>query len=211
MRLVERDIKLFKWINSHGYVTADQICSYLKVKSSAGYARINKLVAGGYITRKRILHGHPRIHQITKLAKLAASDELPLLNKISLGEYNHTLELINVSLKLQEKHPTAEYIAERTYRHITGLSAVGRSGHIPDGVLEFKNGKKHAIELEMSVKASSRLDKIMKFYASNFDFNKVVYFVTGQSIVNAIQNAADRIGIDHIEINLLKGEDIKYG
>ncbi len=184
---------------------------YLNVKSSTGYARIQKLVDGGYITRKRILHGHPRIHRITQLAKQASSDELPLLKKVSLGEYNHNLGLVDIALDLKDKHKSASYITERTYKHLTGLTGVGNSGHIPDGVLEFKNGKKHAIELEMSVKAASRLDKIMKFYASNFDFNKVIYFITSQSVANALQKAADRIGIDHIEIYLLEEGNIKYG
>lgn len=206
MRLTQRDILLFEWINGHGFVKADQIMRFLKVKKTTGYRRIKKLVDNGYIERKNILHGAGAVHLITKKAQNAAGDDLSILKNISLGGFVHDLRLVDLSLDLQEKY-NCDFISERRLRFWGGLGGVGIEGHIPDGVLEFSDKKKWAIELELSVKAASRLKNIMSGYAGNFDYEEVYYFVSKQVVKNAVEKAISASGAAHIKIELLREEN----
>lgn len=200
MRLTERDILLFKWINGHGFVTADQINRFLKVAKTTGYRRIKKLVDHGYIQKEKILHGAGAVHYITKQAKAASGDDLSILQNISLGGYVHDLSLVNLALDLSEKYEV-NFVPERRLRFWRGLGSVGVEGHIPDGVLEFNEKKKWAIELELSVKAASRLKKIIDGYASNFEYEEVHYFVNDNTVKNAVQKAVTSAGVDHVKIH----------
>ena len=202
MRLTERDILLFKWINGHGFVTADQINRFLSVAKTTGYRRIKKLVDHGYIKREKILHSAGAAHFITKQAKDACGDNLEILKKISLGGYIHDLALVDLSLDL-EKNYQANFISERRLRLWGGIGGVGVEGHMPDGILELSNGKKWAIELELSVKAASRLDKIMRFYNCNFDYNEVHYFMSDQVVKNAVQKSIESSGACHVKTHMM--------
>jgi len=203
---MERDILLFKWMNGHGFVTADQINRFLKVAKTTGYRRIKKLVDHGYIQKEKILHGAGAVHYITKQAKAASGDDLTILQNISLGGYVHDLTLVNLALDLSEKYEV-NFIPERRLRFWGGLGGVGIEGHIPDGVLEFSEKKKWAIELELSVKAASRLKKIIDGYASNFEYEEVHYFVNDNTVKNAVQKAITSSGVDHVKIHNMGEEN----
>lgn len=208
MRLVERDFRLFRWVNSHGYVTSFQIIRYLDVAKTTGYRRIKKLVDHGFLTRENILYGMGAVHRISKEAKDVSGDEIALLSKISLGGFTHNLKLVDVSLDLLEEHENSTFKTEREIRFLSGIG-LSDHGHIPDGELVLSNGKRIAIELEMSVKASSRLDKIMKFYSKNLDYDEVHYFATDQIISNALHKARVRYSLEHLNITIIKGDN--YG
>lgn len=204
MRLTQRDVLLLRWINSHGFVTADQINRFLQVAKTTGYRRIKKLVDHGYIKRKRILHAAGAAHSITQQAKNAAGDDLSVLKHISLGGYIHDLGLVDLSLDLTQKYQ-ADFISERRLRFWGGLGSVGVEGHIPDGVLEFSDGTKWAVELELSVKAASRLKKIMDFYLLNFDYEEIHYFVGDNVVKNAIEKAILDSGVIDVKVHLING------
>jgi hypothetical protein len=57
---------------------------------------------------------------------------------------------------------------------------VGKRGHLPDGILlmDDKDGKeqKIAIEAELRLKGKARIEKILKWYTTQFDFSEVWYF-----------------------------------
>ena len=199
MKLMERDFLLFKWVNSHGYVTSFQINRFLNVAKTTGYRRIKKLVDAGYLTRENLLHGVGAVHRITKQAKEISNENLSLIQKISLGGYNHNIRLVDLALDFERQYPDATFVTERQIRFINGVG-LSDHGHIPDGEIQFSNDKKWAIELEISVKASSRLDKIMKYYARNMDYSEVHYYVSDNIVFNAIQKAVDRAKLNHIKI-----------
>ena len=52
-----RDVEILRWVNGFGFASADQICKWMGVGTTAGYVRVKKLVDGGYLARERILHG----------------------------------------------------------------------------------------------------------------------------------------------------------
>lgn len=203
MRFMERDRLLLNWINGHGFASAENIASWMGVSMPFAYARIKKLLNGGYLERDRILHNSSRIHFLTKQGLQACNDELPALKKVNLGTYHHDTILIDLSLQI-EKETAGSFMPERRLKQLKGLSGVGTKGRVPDGVVDLANGKKIAVELELSVKSKERLDKIMKDYASNMDFHEIWYFVENISVRNAIQKAADNNGVFNIQIKELR-------
>jgi hypothetical protein len=193
------------WINGHGFATVEQISKWLGVGKPFTYARIKKLINGGYLNRERVLHNSKRIHIVTKLGKEVSNDELPVPSKLNFGTYIHDMKLIDLSLSLIEIHG-GEFIPERRIKQLKGLSGVGVSGHIPDGILTKEDGAKIAIELELTVKSKERLTKIMNEYAANLDFKEIWYFVESQTARNALSKAAKNAGVFNLEIKEFSNE-----
>lgn len=52
----------------------------------------------------------------------------------------------------------------------------GQRGHLADGVLLFPDGKQIAIEVELTMKGSWRLNKIISHYTVDHAFKEVWYF-----------------------------------
>jgi len=83
------------------------------------------------------------------------------------------------------------------------LGAVGRSGrdrlHYPDLLLVMPEGKRIAIELELSSKGRARLEGILLGYASDGRIDGVLYLVAdradGRRLGRTIRDSARRLGI----------------
>jgi len=185
-----RDAALLRWINGFGFASAEQITRYMGVYKATAYTRIKKLIDHGYLDRKRILHGQGRIHILTKKGILACSDHIRPVGDIRLGTFLHDLALVDLALDLSEA-TGGEFIPQRRLRHDEGLSGVGHFGRVSDGYLHLKGEDKPiAIELELSVKARSRLNSIITDYGSDLSVKEIWYFCHDQSVKCAVEKAS---------------------
>jgi hypothetical protein len=184
-----RDIEILQWVNGFGFASADQICKWMGVGTTAGYVRVKKLVDGGYLERKRILHGQARIHKVTRKGIIASGDALVQMGQIHLGTYRHDFALVDLALML-ERETGGAFKPERRIRHDEGLSGVGQIGHIPDGYLQLDGQKPIAIELELSVKSRARLNSIIEEYGGNLSVEEVWYYTDQSDVARALESAA---------------------
>ena len=184
-------------------MTAYQIRDFMGVSSATAYRRIKKLYDAGYLKRNRVLHNQSRIYWPSSKSILSIQDELKRIKNISLGTFHHDKTLVDLALSLEFK-TNGNYIPERRIRQ----ERANQTGRVPDGCLRLLNDQKIAIELELSMKSQARIQKIIKSYMTNFDYNEVWYFTNKPSVERALQKHTPKNS--HIKINPIRIEESIY-
>ncbi len=197
--LTERDMKLFRWINSHRYVQAMQIFKRLGV-SEKFYRRLGQLVSAGWLIHESIFRGYPGHYRCTKNATDISGDELPPTREVSLATYKHDMLLVDLALEL-ECRVAGRWITERKLRQGTGGEKGLRtwSAHFPDGIIELASGQRIAIEVEYTNwKTTSRLKKIIESYRNGTgavkDISGVMYYCNSATVMKKVTNAVEQAG-----------------
>lgn len=187
MKFTERDAEMIRWINGHGFVTIRQIARWMGSSYQAAQRRTQLLAEVDFLEHQWPFRGE-RAYLPTKRAVARAGDELPPLNRITLGSYVHDLQLVDLAHWLV-KETNGAFTPERRLRHERGLIGVGVAGHVADGLLDLGNGKPIAIELELSTKAKRRLAKIIRGYLSDLSIAEVWYFTGSLAVRSGVERA----------------------
>jgi DNA-binding PadR family transcriptional regulator len=174
MRVTERDIEMVRFINEFGFCDMSQIEKRFSISRPYGYEIMQRLVKQKFVKHERVFHGKPGIYTVTH--KGAQYTDLPPLDKLYVGQYDHQLSIVNVYLQLRQQYPDAEWISERQLKHDKFRDGVGKKGHVSDGILQWVCGKRVAIEVELTRKGKNRLEKILKSYIAQFAFQEVWYY-----------------------------------
>jgi len=193
MQLTARDIEIIRWIDSFGYVTAQQVFSQFNLNPKRGYRRLRLLAQEGYLLHKRIFVGQPGIYQAggKGLALIADDPEQPPgLASVKPAIIAHNLLVVDLALALARQMGGA-WRTDRQIRRDKGF--VPQGYHVPDGVLTLPGGKKVAVELELTTKSTRRLEKIMKSYARATEYNEVWYFAQRPALAEKIRERARRM------------------
>lgn len=194
--LTERDLELFRWINSHRYVQARQIFRHFGV-SPKFYRRLNQLVSAGWLVHETIFRSMPGHYKCTKNATDISEDVLPPPREVSLATYRHDILVIDLALTLEKR---GQWITERELRRgdgdETGLRAYCR--HYPDGLMVMPAGQRIAIELERTSKTQREIGKIIQGYSERSstvkDIAGVVYFCLSEGTRKKVANAVTQAG-----------------
>lgn len=188
MIMTKRDIEILKFINEFGYCEMPQIERQFSLKKPRSYQVIKRLINEGLVVHEYILRNRHGVYRLTKGG--ANLTDLPAIKFISLGGYLHQLKVIDVYQRLMKLYPDALWISERILQQnkFSG-GRLRRYGHIADGMLLFPDGTKIAVEVELTMKGKSRLDKILKSYRANLSVKEVWYFCE-KEITNKIRSAA---------------------
>lgn len=191
MYLTARDRHMLQWINGHGFVTTDQAATWMGVCGRVGRRRLRNLVDGGYLQRKRFAFNDPQFHWLTKQGWEASGDHLKPPQRINRVTYLHDRVLVDLSQQLVA-HTKGDFVPERRLRAERRAKTRWRKGgwkegHTPDGLLYVGDRKPIAIELEISLKESNRLRKIITDYVVDRDLREVWYFVTNNTVRRAVE------------------------
>ncbi len=173
MRLTKRDIVIIKFINDFGYCEMPEIMKRFELKKTWMYEIMQRLVEAKLVSHRRILHGHG-VYLVTR--KGAKYTDLPSIERIPIGRYEHQIYIINVYNKLRKEYPAACWVSERKLKHDLFYDGLGKVGHVADGILMFPDGKQVAIEVELSVKGKNRIEKILRKYISQLTIKEVWYY-----------------------------------
>lgn len=174
MKLTERDKEILQFINAVGWCIAPQLGRRFSIKWWIVYRLMKRLVRAGLVIHHRVhfdLHG---IYYLTSQG--AAFTDLPPLDRISKGIYDHQRILVDVVLKLRESYPNAIWISERHLIQQKFQYGVGQLGHVADGLLKLNGKHQIAIEVELTLKSKKRLERILKSYATQIAIKEVWYF-----------------------------------
>jgi DNA-binding MarR family transcriptional regulator len=183
VQLTDRDMEIMRFINDFGFCEMPQIEKRFDIKPQRSYRVIGRLIRVGLVKHERGFHRSYGAYYLT--IQGAKCTELPAIEKISLGQYKHQIALINVYIKLRQEYPQANWISERQLKFEKFYDGIGKRGHIADGMLIFPDGKEVAIEVEMSVKGKSRIEKILKGYAAQFTIKEVWYYCS-PNVISAL-------------------------
>ncbi len=169
-----REIEILRFVNEFGFCEIRQIMKQFCIKQSRCYQIMQSLEKKELVRRQSIFYGRPGIYRLSR--KGASYTDLPALTKIPLAHYGHQLAIVDVCYKLRLLYPEASWVSERRLIQEKFSEGLGKRGHLSDGMLIFSDQSQVAIEIELAVKAKTRLQKILRSYNSQFVIKEVWYF-----------------------------------
>jgi hypothetical protein len=211
-RLTDPDLDLLRFLAEHRLALPAHVGALLDTSAAAATARLNKLANAGLLRRQPAFPGEPCSYQITRngLAVIGNSMAAP---RVDLRTYEHDVGVAWLWLAARGGTfgPLEEIIGERRLRSLDGsreqgaeplavrLGGFGPHGrerlHYPDLVLRTADGRRVALELELTPKSRTRLETILAGYGADPRFAGVVYLVERPAVARSVQAAARRIGI----------------
>jgi len=165
--LRRRDIEVLAWIAEQYGARVDQ----LEVLTGAGPRTVQRtlarLRAAGLVRTERVLVGEPAWVLPTAAGMTACNSGFgPWRPRLSL--IAHVAAVNDVRLHIQGRAPSTEWIPERV------LARDHQAGeHLPDGVA-ITDGKRVAIEVELTLKSRRRINAILD--ELNLRFDAALYF-----------------------------------
>lgn len=187
MRITQRDKDILQFINASGYCNAPQLGRRFSMKWWIVYRRMSQLIRAGLVLHKRVNFSQFGIYYLTPTG--AKFTDLPPIDGISKGGFDHQILLVDLILKLRDVYPEAHWVSERHLKHQKYYYGIGKSGHVADGILVFPDGKKHAIELELTNKSNIRLEKIIRAYGVQFEIESAWYFCA-DSVISPLSSVS---------------------
>lgn len=220
VRLTERDRLILAFAADQRVVLASHIEVLLESSAAAALRRLGVLRRAGYLERRSIFHLQPSCYLITSRG-LAAIDSPLTRPTLDMRGYVHDLGLgwVTLAARSGALGAAAEVISERRMRSADGLPRSGEAAsgvgepirygvrlwavgggtheqlHYPDVLLRREDGRRVALELELTGKSARRLEKIMNGYGSDRQIDSVLYLTDRPAIARRVQEAAARAGV----------------
>lgn len=189
MQLTMRDIEILRFINGFGFCEMSHVSQHFNLRNPRKYQILSRLIKAGLVKAEKTFFAHERILMVTQEG--TKHTNLPALKKFSYSNYQHTVHLINVYLKLSKMYPEAMWKGEREIIQ-EGLKIGNKKyQHAPDAFLMFPGDTKIAIEVELSAKARARWERIAQTYSYSFDVKEVWYFCH-RSILRSLQKTLEK-------------------
>ena len=203
IRLVDRDYRIFKEIERWRVVLGRQIAELAGFTGlRACDQRLSKLIKAGYIERKKILYGIPSIYSLTNKAKILAS--LPLrAEKIRVEQIPHDIAVLDTAIYFH-KVKGIPYEDMTTEKQLHSMDGFGVRKHRPDFIITH-NDKSICVEVELSLKAKSRLEGIIQ---DNFmQYNHQIWVVPDKAC--KIYQILKDNQAQYTSIHILKLEEVQ--
>jgi len=167
IRLVDRDYVIFREIDKWRVLLGRHL------KILAGFdgqracdRRLRKLIDFGYIKRRKILYGMPSIYSNTYQAEKIINASNSNKESIRIEQLTHDIIVVEMAIYIHKFGvPFDSIISEKQLHRMDGFSV---RKHRPDIVFPF-NGNKLCVEVELSLKAKDRLEKIIKDNFMEYD------------------------------------------
>ncbi len=214
VRLTERDYKWLAFAAEHQLVLERQLERLVGARRHALRGRLRALERSGYLTSGSVFDD--RYYQVRPrgLAAVGSSLKPPRLN---LRNYRHDVGLAWLWLAARGGTfgPLREVLAERSLRSHDGaldraldpygvrLGGLDRHGneqlHYPDLLLVERQGRRLALELELTPKGRQRGELILGGYGADRRIDRVLYLVernaSGRGIRRTMERAVRDMGL----------------
>jgi hypothetical protein len=212
VRLTDRDRELLQFAAGQRVFLASHAQMLVGASSAAVTTRIRALRRAGYLGAQRPFDHEAHCYWITRRGLHAIESALPA-PRPELRSYRHDLGIAWLWLAARQGAfgPVARIISEREMRSGDGtgaaranpfgvrLGGVGPGGHerlhYPDLLLIGADGRRVALELELTSKGRARRERILAGYAADSRIDAVLYLVDSPATGRAITASASRLGI----------------
>jgi hypothetical protein len=222
VQVTDRDRRVLEFAAEHRLVLRGHVQALLGVSADAAARRLRALVTAGLLTTNTLFHRHPACFQATHAGLALVASALPK-PKLDYRSYAHDVGLAWLWLAARRGAfgPLAEVVPERQMRSLDGaerhaarrrgagsagmpfgvtLSGIGSGGdgrlHYPDLLLVDPDGRRIAVELELTPKSRARREKIIGGYAAHARIDAVLYLVEDPRIARAVQTMACQFGFE---------------
>jgi hypothetical protein len=212
VQLGAQDLELLWFLAEHRMALPDHAAALLGTTVETAKSRLAKLVGAGYVRSEPLFHKQPAMHLIARDGLKVLGSALPTPRR-DVHAYEHDVGVawLWIAARRGTFGPLREVAGERRMRSQDGardgdveplavkLGGVGPRGrealHYPDLLLHTTDGRRVALELELSSKGRARLERILSGYAADPRIDGVVYLVQNATVARSVQAAARRLGI----------------
>jgi DNA-binding MarR family transcriptional regulator len=200
--LTTLDIDILRYAVRHGMVTPEQLAARFFRSPESAQPHLSSLVAAGLLVTEGPLLAIPAVVRATPQgARLAGCDLTPA--SLDLARLRHNLALVDLSEELLATHPGSVWTTERELRRdrMRAARAFGgweRQGRVPDGLLRLEDGRRIAIELDLTPKRSARLDLLAGAYAVDRGVDLVWWYLPSETAVVRMRKLVAERGLDHL-------------
>jgi hypothetical protein len=224
LRITDRDREVLAFVADHRIVLAAHVEALLGVSPAAADTRLRALSQAGLLTKKTVFHQQPPCYRATRQGLAAIGSELRAPS-IDLRCYVHDVGMAWVWLIARAGGfgELRGFVSERQMRsqdarpdrdgapfamRLGGLGPGGRERlHYPDLVLHTGEGRRVAVELELSDKGRSRRERILAGYAVDNRIDAVLYLTDRPGLARALGESARRLGM----ASLVHVERVSWG
>jgi hypothetical protein len=224
VRLTDRDLELLAFLARHRLVHTGHVAALLGVADARAQAILRRLANGRYVGGETVFAEQRACYRIRRkgLDAIGCGLRPP---RVDLRSFEHDMGL--AWLWLAARGGTfgrvREAVSERQLRshdeapdrtepplavRLGGFGPGGRERlHYPDLLLLRPDGRRIALELELTAKSRRRLEGILAAYGADPRIDAVLYLVPNRTIGNAVVAAASRLGLsDLVRVQLVRGE-----
>jgi hypothetical protein len=223
--VTDRDRSVVQWVAVIGAVSAQDVMDRFGLGRTVGYRRLRALVDHGLLARSRLVHGQPTLYGATREG--IAWSQLPQVDpaRVGVSTTRHWALCARLAVILEREHGGVEVWGEPRLRAAEQQAgdavASAELGRLPDGrhrlrrpdLVLFPSGaaKPVAVEVELSVKASRRLQAICCAWARCHLVSEVRYYApphVARAVSGAVSvaHAGDVIRVLPIEDALTEKE-----
>ena len=209
--LTQRDIAIAEWVGRQGAVRAEHVMARFSIGRTAAYRRLHQLVDFGLLQRHRLLYRDGGLLTATAEGLRCAGLDRLTPARISLALVPHMIasaafaadlepRLVDEQLLSDREHRAAEIAAgEPIASAIIGAPRSGHEGlHRPDfALIKRDRGDVVAVEIELTLKNRTRLERILRGYLRNQNV-AVVRYHARREIAEAVERVARAVGAEGI-------------
>jgi hypothetical protein len=209
--LTERDMTIAEWIGRQGAVRAEHVMTRFAIGRTATYRRLHELVEFGLVRRHRLLYNDGGLLTATAEGLRCAGLDRLAPARISLALVPHMIASAALAAELEPRLDDQTLLSDREHRAaenaagepiasaIVGRQSDGGEGlHRPDFALIAQGGQHiTAVEVELTLKTRTRLERILRGYLRNQNVS-VVRYHAAEPVADAVRRAARAVGADAI-------------
>ena len=194
---------ILEWLARIGAGSAIEVAQACRVSPRVAQGRLAALQERGEVRSRRLLHGSPALHVLTRSGLRAAgrAELEPVV--LSAGGFAHMLAVARVAVALEDAgHDVGGERELRAWERLEGRPlASAELGFGPDGGLAlhrpdlvcWDGTRPIAVEVELTVKAPARLAAIVRGWARSRLIYGVVYYATpavARALARAVRSEA---------------------
>lgn len=185
MRLTQRDYTVLQQLDRWRFCLSRHmiyLCGFSSQRTTD--RRLKILKEAGYLQRKKILYGIPYLYSLNYKGKVLIHTSVKE-EKIRIEKIPHDIAVLDTVIYFMLKHGVKQedILTEKELHRLDGFST---RKHQPDFVIQNQN-KKTCIEVELALKAKTRLEKNIQENFFNYDYQKWIVPNTQVRIKNILQ------------------------
>jgi hypothetical protein len=196
-----RDAQIVDWIGRLGAAGAEHVMSRFSLSRSVTYARLNSMVCDGLLEHHAVLYARPGMYTATPAGLRWQGLESLGIFAVRPGGFEHAWQVAQATMQIENGLAGWPVFSEREIRAVetnsgklfasakTGAVADRPALHRPDLAVEGPGDKVASIEIELSIKSSSRLAAICRGWARARHIDRVYYLAT-PGPASAVERAA---------------------
>ena len=194
MILTQRDVDIITSIQKWRFLLSRQIkvlCGFSGQRACD--RRLKKLIEAGYIERKHFIYGVPRLYFVTRKAVKLLDLEYYTLN-IRVEQITHDIAVIDTAIYLTnyEGVEKSSITTEREMKHKAGF---GNPKHFPDFIYYTKENKTFCVEVELSAKKPTTLERNIKNNYKVYDVQRWFIPSDRQKVVDNVKSIGEKYGV----------------